>query len=335
MANVYLQDSTLTSIADAIRSKLQTTDTYRPGQMPAAIQSISGGGTSTTMTPIIGPRVQATSSSFPDIRSQMVGVGDRIIFYISSLGTFSRSSGSSFSFGIKYLDIFKDNSVSRITSNDYISDRISISYSADSIGVTFANGIGHCFFDTYNQTPTFLDSTDILSDDTASLNTTRRYLGFEFLITEEFLGAINADMVSITLASSQTFTSNTFYASCDIIRGSDISQPLSNVAYKALGYYGGTQQVAPSVTLNQNQLGFITRRNSSLNSSYKDYFPPCGLDADCVILNTGFPVEQTYAHGSAYSVFDGGTINLPKEHLLIPAETNNVLLFVAICDIPV
>lgn len=44
MANVYLQDSTLTSIGNAIRSKTGETGLLLPSQMPAAIQSITGGG---------------------------------------------------------------------------------------------------------------------------------------------------------------------------------------------------------------------------------------------------------------------------------------------------
>lgn len=44
MANVYLKDSTLTSIGDAIRSKNGTTTKYKPSEMPAAITAISGGG---------------------------------------------------------------------------------------------------------------------------------------------------------------------------------------------------------------------------------------------------------------------------------------------------
>lgn len=48
MANVYLKDSTLTSIGDAIRSKNGTTTKYKPSEMPAAITAISGGGTPVT-----------------------------------------------------------------------------------------------------------------------------------------------------------------------------------------------------------------------------------------------------------------------------------------------
>ena len=44
MANVLVQESSLEDIADAIRSKNGTQNTYKPAQMAAAIQAISGGG---------------------------------------------------------------------------------------------------------------------------------------------------------------------------------------------------------------------------------------------------------------------------------------------------
>ena len=44
MANVYLKDSTLTSIGDAIRSKNGTTIKYKPSEMSAAIKALSVGG---------------------------------------------------------------------------------------------------------------------------------------------------------------------------------------------------------------------------------------------------------------------------------------------------
>lgn len=45
MANYIIQDTTLTNIADAIRSKTGTTATLTPAQMAAAINSLSSGGT--------------------------------------------------------------------------------------------------------------------------------------------------------------------------------------------------------------------------------------------------------------------------------------------------
>lgn len=43
MANVFVNEDSLSDIADAIRSKLNVQTTYKPGEMAAAIESISGG----------------------------------------------------------------------------------------------------------------------------------------------------------------------------------------------------------------------------------------------------------------------------------------------------
>lgn len=47
MANVLVENSSLTAIADAIREKLDTEDTYKPSEMANAIESIGGGITPT------------------------------------------------------------------------------------------------------------------------------------------------------------------------------------------------------------------------------------------------------------------------------------------------
>ena len=44
MSKVLVNESSLTGIADAIRSKNGSTDTYKPSEMAAAITAISGGG---------------------------------------------------------------------------------------------------------------------------------------------------------------------------------------------------------------------------------------------------------------------------------------------------
>jgi hypothetical protein len=44
MANVIINDTHLTNIADAIREKTGTSDTYKPGEMAAAISAITTGG---------------------------------------------------------------------------------------------------------------------------------------------------------------------------------------------------------------------------------------------------------------------------------------------------
>ena len=49
MAKVLVSESILTAIADAIREKLDTTDTYKPSEMAEAVESISGGGDDYTM----------------------------------------------------------------------------------------------------------------------------------------------------------------------------------------------------------------------------------------------------------------------------------------------
>lgn len=50
MANVLVNESSLSAIADAIRSKLGVQTTYKPGQMAEAIGSIPGGGTTPSGT---------------------------------------------------------------------------------------------------------------------------------------------------------------------------------------------------------------------------------------------------------------------------------------------
>lgn len=54
MANVLINENTMTDIADAIREKLGVSDTYKPAEMPDAIASISGGGNlPTAFAPIV------------------------------------------------------------------------------------------------------------------------------------------------------------------------------------------------------------------------------------------------------------------------------------------
>lgn len=50
MANVLINEDTMTDIADAIRSKKGVSITYKPNEMPSAIESISGGGVTPTGT---------------------------------------------------------------------------------------------------------------------------------------------------------------------------------------------------------------------------------------------------------------------------------------------
>lgn len=50
MANVLINEDTMTDIADAIREKKGVSTTYKPAQMPDAISSITGGGVTPTGT---------------------------------------------------------------------------------------------------------------------------------------------------------------------------------------------------------------------------------------------------------------------------------------------
>lgn len=63
MANVLVQDSSLTAIADAIRAKNGAETTYKPGEMAAAISAIptgSGGGEVVFKNAFITPTANAT-----------------------------------------------------------------------------------------------------------------------------------------------------------------------------------------------------------------------------------------------------------------------------------
>lgn len=61
MANVLVQDSSLSDIADAIREKNGTQNTYKPGQMAAAIEAIPTGGITPSGT------IEVTSNGTYDV----------------------------------------------------------------------------------------------------------------------------------------------------------------------------------------------------------------------------------------------------------------------------
>ena len=63
MAVVLIDETTLTGIANSIRTKLNTQATYKPGDMAAAISSISGGGSATLGTKTITSNATYNASS--------------------------------------------------------------------------------------------------------------------------------------------------------------------------------------------------------------------------------------------------------------------------------
>lgn len=62
MANVLINEDTMTDIADAIRSKKGVSTTYKPSDMPTAIESISGGGITPTGTKNISVTQNGTTT---------------------------------------------------------------------------------------------------------------------------------------------------------------------------------------------------------------------------------------------------------------------------------
>lgn len=62
-----IDTSTLTDIADAIRGKLGVQTQYKPGQMPEAIESISGGGVTPTGTKQVS--ITANGTTIEDVTS--------------------------------------------------------------------------------------------------------------------------------------------------------------------------------------------------------------------------------------------------------------------------
>ena len=62
MADVFIHEQYLTDIADAIRTKLDTEDTYKPSEMAEAIESISGGGITPTGTKQISVTQNGTTT---------------------------------------------------------------------------------------------------------------------------------------------------------------------------------------------------------------------------------------------------------------------------------
>lgn len=74
MARVVVNDAYLTDIADAIREKLNTEDTYKPSEMADAIESISGGSSLGTKSITANGTYNASSDSLDGYSQVTVNV---------------------------------------------------------------------------------------------------------------------------------------------------------------------------------------------------------------------------------------------------------------------
>ena len=66
MANVLIEQNTMDDIADAIRSKNGSSSTYKPAQMPAAIENIPTGSTPTLQAKSVAPTENAQTVEADD-----------------------------------------------------------------------------------------------------------------------------------------------------------------------------------------------------------------------------------------------------------------------------
>lgn len=332
MANVYLQDSTLTSIADAIRSKLQVSTSYRPGQMAAAIQSIpSGGGGDTssysTAYPIFGERSFINSTSLPSNMSPLVKAGDRLIcmVYGANYLTPSSSSASGIYLGM-YAMGFKRSASSTsafvdLTGNSTYSKYWLVPKAANQIDTTACSPY-HCVFDTYSLQPLFDGAKQ------TPLNLYRRLLVYEICITQDMLDTLGVDSLCFQVYGS-SISSQGLCADWDVIKGTDISQNCSYVDFTQIGRRGTAE--SRDLILNKNMMAIGCRGSvdQTMITTYI-YTPPANFTTENAVMC--FSDNRSYERiWSVYSLKDGGYIRLDDAE----KNTTNVTANFARIKIPI
>lgn len=112
MSKVYIENENLTNVADAIRGKLGSTDTYKPAEMAEAVNQIdAGGGETKTLTYAI---VSVSSSPYKDVYyydlSNYITDPENQIFWICGSGGSTSVSRKNFSpvMGSKFDEITAD-----------------------------------------------------------------------------------------------------------------------------------------------------------------------------------------------------------------------------------
>lgn len=150
---VIVAEQSLQDIADSIRTKLGTSDTYLPSEMSAAIDSISGGG-SIDLSNFLGLTTAVTGTFtnangyYADVTHNLGVLPKLAVYVISDLSDISTSSSSKTAvFGFKIQTGQMDSSTKKLNSGIYVDAGFG-GYMAtnSSTGVTYFSRTSYAYF---------------------------------------------------------------------------------------------------------------------------------------------------------------------------------------------